>query len=443
MSGQFIGLPNLQGVYNAGVAPPHVTLNGGAPLTIVEPTATSGLARVAQVLARGDGIAGAVGDGVAQDLQVANAAGALVTAFRVAAEWSDASAGSEDTEVVFSTRVAGLLLDGLRMRASGVDTQLVTPFALVISPNGNLSDGLRISTIANDVFVIPQNAADAFNLGNTIADPSVNLNRTNARAFDIIPLGTVITSSTPGNWIDLASNVVIDTAPTGSFGGFVSVSGEIRFRQAGSAFGAGNLFKIQGTIKNEIGSFVTIGSQYTFVHVGTYLADGAFAQSNLFHRVCLFAPTWEAANGATMAVNTINVGGFLNPNIGAGVTVTHMRDWEWAAGVFNGVVTNRSHLYFPATNTPAATIFSGIESRLAASANHRFIRHLGTAESDINGTINLTGAALLNLGTEDALGGGALATLGLIGGTGPTGVAQVGWGRIESGGVTSWVPLFR
>ncbi len=441
-----LGLPNLQGVYDAGVAPPHITLDGAAPLTIIEPTATSGLIRVAQVLARGDGVAGAAGDGVAQDLQVANSAGALTTAFRVAAEWSDASAGSEDSEIVFSIRIAGLMAEGLRFRAVGIDTQITSPFAFILSPNGDVDDGLRISTIANDVFVIPQQASNAFNLGNTIADPSVNLNRTNARAFDIIPLGTTITSNTPGNWIDMASNVVIDVPGVfpagGTFGGFISVSGEVRFRQAGNAFGAANLFKLQGTITNEVGAFVSIGSQYTFVHIGTYLADGAFAQSNLFHRVCLFQPTWATANGATMAVGTINVGGFMNPTIGAGVTITDMRDWEWGAGVFTGVVTNRSHLYFPATNTPAATIFSGIESLLAASANHRFIRQLGNAESDIAGTINLTGAALLNYGTADALGGGAAAALGTIGGAGPTVAAQNTWIRVQLAGVVGWVPLW-
>jgi hypothetical protein len=44
--------------------------------------------------------------------------------------------------------------------------------------------------------------------------------------------------------------------------------------------------------------------------------------------------------------------------------------------------------------------------------------------------------------TNQALGGGAPATLGTIGGSGPTGAAQAQWLEIEIGGVIHWVPAW-
>jgi hypothetical protein len=388
------GLPNLQGVYDAGVTPPHITLDGVNPLTIVEPSATSGGVVDVQTLARGDGVAGAVGDGAGQSLQIANSAGALTQAFRVATRWSDATAGSEDSEVDFYTRVAGLDVAGMTFRANGVDTQITSPFAFILSPNAQTTDGLRISVSSGNTFVIPQQVANEFYLGNTVADPSVDLNRGAARAFDIIPLGTTITSNVPGNWIDLAADVVIDLL-NGSFGGFVSVSGDILFRQGASGFGAGNLFKMQGTIKNESGSNVIIGSQYTFVNIGTYQADGAFAQANLFHRICLFQSQWNVINGATMSVTTMNGGGYINHNVGTSVTISNRRDWEWALGVNNGTQTNWDCIYVPAIT--GGTNFSVIRSLVNSGATRRFINHTGTAQSDFGGAIGLGSGATIDV----------------------------------------------
>jgi hypothetical protein len=376
-----------------------MTLTPGTQLHVHMPSPTTGT--IINVLDLGRASAGTgnlgVNDGVSGRWSMNNAAGTETDAFEIGARWDVATAGSETAAIVFRSRILGLFAESMRFQANGVATQLVAPFQFYLSPNADTANGLQLTTIASDTYVIPIAVANGFYLGNSTADPSVNLNRTNARAFDIIPLGTTISTASPPDWIALASTVVIDVGPTGSLGGFVAVSGSIEFRQPGSAFGAGNLFKISGTIKNESGANVDIGSQYTFVHVGTYQADGAFAQSNFFHRVCLFQPTWSTINGATMAVVTANTGGLINPTIGAGVTVTNMRDWEWSAGTFTGTVTNHSHLYFPATNAAAATIFEGIRSLLVASANHRFIRHVGTAQSDFGGAIGLGSGATIDV----------------------------------------------
>ncbi len=393
-----VPVPTLQQVYNADPTTiPHILLDGSNPLTIQDPTATTGGTVVVQVLARGDGVAGAAGDGTGQQLQIANSAGVLTPAFEVMAEWSNAGSGSEASEIVSSLAIAGAFVEGLRFRAVGIDTQIVSPFAFILSPNGDLGDGLRITTIANDVYVIPQQSSNEFFLGNTVADPSVDLNRATARAISVVPLGTTITVNSPAEWINFGSVVTmaVPGAPAGTIGGLVSATGTFQFEIDGNGFGAGNLFKNAATFKNATGFAAHFGSQYTFVNTGVYQADGQ-ALSVLFWRNCLFQTTWNTVGGGTLAITlAVNAGGFIQPSVGAGVTFTNMRDWEWGPGTFTGTVTNRSHLYFAATNTPAATIFSGVQSLLAASANHRFIRHTGTAQADFGGLIGLgTGATV-------------------------------------------------
>ena len=441
-----LGLTSLQGSYNASTTPVDVLMAAAFPVSWVEATASSGAVTVGQTIARDDGGNGAVGDGVSQDLAIMNDAGARVIASRLSAEWSDATSGSEDAEVVFSLRVAGLFVEGLRFKGLGVDTQLVSPFAFVLSPNADDTSGLRISTVANDVYIIPQVPADEFYLGNTVADPSVDLNRGTSRAISVIPLGTTLTSlgGGSGNWVNFGSNVVLDY-PSASVSGLIAFSGEMRFRQAGGAIGAGNLFKMQGVFTNEIGSSVSIGSQYTFVHVGTYRADGtggAFAQANLFHRLSLYQPRWETVAGATMAVTTLNAGGLINPTVAAGVTVTNMRDWEWGTLAQAGTILTRDAIYLP-NFVGGSTASSGVRSLLTAVATRRFINHTGTAQSDFGGAIGLgAGATIdvllsrgaanrLDLATGDSFRiiNGALEHLaGTIGFNGATPVAQdTGW----------------
>ena len=397
---QTLGLASLQGAYEASPTPVEVLMAAAFPVAWIEPTPSNAAVTVGQVIVRDDGGNGQAGDGIAQDYAIMNDAGARVSAFRVSTEWSNAARGSEASETIFMIRIAGALLEGLRFRASGIDTQIVSPFAFILSPNADNTSGLRISTVANDVYIVPQVSTDEFFLGNTIADPSVDLNRGNSRAFDIIPLGTVITAlgGGGGNWMNFGSNVVMDYV-NATVSGLVAFSGEMRFRQAGNGAGAGNLFKMQGVFTNEIGSSVSIGSQYTFVHVGIYRADGTggvYAQGNLFHRLSLHQPRWDTVGGATMTLVSVNTGGYINPNIGAGVTVTNMRDWEWALGIINGTVVDRAGLYFP--NIAGGTSSTAIlRSLMAASATRRFINHTGTAQSDFGGPIALGAGAIIDV----------------------------------------------
>ena len=382
----------LDQAYVAGSA--LLTLTGLGTLIVRDTTVTSASTSVALQLDRTGGSL-AVGDGIALDFSLNSDAGTMRDAFRIASEWGDPTDGAEFSEVVFSGRVGGIFTEALRFRNAGLATAIVTPLALNLSPNGDVDDGVQITTIANDVFIVPFNPANEFFLGNTVADPSVDLDRGTARAMSLIPLGTTLTTAMPGEWVNFGSTVILDYV-AGSIGGLISATGTFEFRQAGNGFGAGNLFKNAATFKNENAVAVSFGSQYTFVNAGTYQADAA-SISSLFWRNCLFQTQWNVINAGTLQINVVNAGGFINPNLGAGVNFTNMRDWEFAAGTFAGTVTNRSHLYFAATNTPAVTIFSGIQSLLAASANHRFIRHTGTAQADFGGVVGFGAGATVDV----------------------------------------------
>jgi hypothetical protein len=64
---------------------------------------------------------------------------------------------------------------------------------------------------------------------------------------------------------------------------------------------------------------------------------------------------------------------------------------------------------------------------------------------DTAGLVTITtklATPMINHTTSDALGGGAAATLGTIGGTGPTAAGQALWIECEVGGVTHWIPAW-
>ena len=378
---------------------PHIVVDPTiGPPTIQEPTATTAGVVTASRLERNTALA--IGDGVSLDFRLGSSAGTLRDAFRISSVWGVATDGAEFSEVVFSGRVAGLFTEALRFRNVGLATAIVAPLALNLNPNGITADGLQLTTIGTDVYLLPLTSSSEFFLGNTVADPSVDLNRATSRAMSLIPLGTTITAlgGGSGNWINFGSNVVLDYA-NATISGLLATSGQFRFRQSGTNVGAGNLFKNSGIFTNEIGSSVSLGSQYTYVHIGTYRADGAggaFAQANLFHRNCLFQIRWEAINGATMALTTANTGGFINPQVASGVTITNFRSWEFNPGAFTGTVVDHHAIYFAnlssGTNSTAA-----IRSLVASGATRRFINHTGTAQSDFGGAIGLGSGATIDV----------------------------------------------
>jgi hypothetical protein len=82
-----------------------------------------------------------------------------------------------------------------------------------------------------------------------------------------------------------------------------------------------------------------------------------------------------------------------------------------------------------------ATLEFGADVSLTRGAANR----LDLASGD---SLKLNGTGQLDHAVSDALGGGAAATLGTIGGTGPTAAAQSKWIRVKVAGVDHWVPAW-
>ena len=157
-----------------------------------------------------------------------------------------------------------------------------------------------------------------------------------------------------------------------------------------------------GAVGNQIGVFVapadtvTIGgeySQFLLTQAGNVTID---ANVSAFGWT-INAPSFTAGTGTLTTAAALNVGG--NPNL---ATVNRV-------GV--RIISNPSG-------------GSGVNAALWVTA--------GRSQFD----------GIVDINNGDALGGGAAATLGTIGGTGPTAAAQAQWVQIEINGVNHWLPAW-
>jgi hypothetical protein len=99
----------------------------------------------------------------------------------------------------------------------------------------------------------------------------------------------------------------------------------------------------------------------------------------------------------------------------------------------NAIGAGRVYIGVTANDTlRLATLEFGADVSLSRGAANR----LDLASGD---SLKLNGAGQLDHAVSDALGGGAAATLGTIGGTGPTAAAQSKWIRVKVAGVDHWV----
>jgi hypothetical protein len=144
-----------------------------------------------------------------------------------------------------------------------------------------------------------------------------------------------------------------------------------------------------------------------------------------------FYPSYWTVTGATVNFGTVR--GLHLKDIGlsslAGATAAGTQQLGSYYGVdieditFGGNVTKR-----------------GIRIALAAASNAKAIEVTGTAQSTFAGDVVCN--ARLDINNGIALGGGAAATLGTIGGTGPTAAAQAQWVEIDIGGTPHWIPVW-
>jgi hypothetical protein len=221
--------------------------------------------------------------------------------------------------------------------------------------------------------------------------------------------------------------------------GALNLQATFRHQQAGGLFNHFLVFNNGMVFENVSGVAVNFGPGQTFISQPTIRADAA-AITMSQNRDLLIQPVFATAGGGTLAVTTWSKIQLFG-SVGAGVTVTTLR------GVHVGALTSAAgvittHIGVEIDDLVGGTTINGIRSAMTGAAK-RFINHTGTSPSDFAGNINLIGAATrFNFSASAALGGGAAATLGTIGGAGPTVAAQNSWLPILVAGAVRFIPIW-
>ncbi len=278
-------------------------------------------------------------------------------------------------------------------------------------------------------------------------DPAVFPNRSTIRiGMDQLQFlrqdRTIITGS-PGFFLWDSVLVLSAAIPllSRSFGGFIDLGGTFEFAASASPFGMGNALLHRATWKNANAVVANLGPSFLFANNAIYQADGATITASQA-RIFFDNATYNVINAGvgSMGAAIGHVSFFANMTIGVGWTIALRRGLFMPDALGAGVLTDQVVVDILDLNAGATN--TGIRSLLAAGAGKFFLEGLGTAVSTLAGTLSLTGAALLNHGTADALGGGGGATLGAVGGSGPTATAQATWIRVEVAGTTHWIPAW-
>lgn len=135
-----------------------------------------------------------------------------------------------------------------------------------------------------------------------------------------------------------------------------------------------------------------------------------------------------------------------NAYFGAGtpelVNGTLKEGYSWGANTTTGDLEFRSHSSSQAADVGVVFTKSGQNIRWYSGRDYYGeFDHFNTANRTYDWPD--TDMSVLGIITRDGLGGGAAATLGTIGGTGPTVAGQAGWMRVmDEAGVTRWTPYW-
>lgn len=304
-------------------------------------------------------------------------------------------------------------------------------------------------------------------------------------------------TSNPGGLIrlDSANTYTYGFAPN-SFAG-MNLQSTLELEGNGSPFNQFLLFNNGLTVKSVSGTGIAFGPGQTFIAQPNIQADAASCSMSQ-NRDFLSQPRFAGIGGGSLTV-TNWYGVQLLGTVDTGATVTTRR------GVFVGTLLGAgavgTHIGLDIANLAKGSTIRGIRSALSG-ATKRFIEHTGSSPSTFAGNVHMndgvsmvlgsvsgsnvalsrpaagvmrmigqngannegldwnfqatanvvavsstTGAALrinnlLDVNNGVALGGGAPATLGTIGGAGPTAAAQAQWLRIDIGGVAHWIPVW-
>lgn len=218
--------------------------------------------------------------------------------------------------------------------------------------------------------------------------------------------------------------------------GGINFQHTMRFEDTGFLFAAQLL--INAAVAVEVATN-TVGPLYLFLDQYKTYADGG-SRTCTQHNAIRAQPKWGPnINGGSITQTSVELFyGSLSVDATVGsASITTASIFAVKAvtltaggtiGTFNGI---------DIANISGPTTIRGINS---AMNNGTFINHTGTAGSIFGGDVVVNGRLDINRGI--ALGAGAAATLGTIGGSGPTVAAQAQWVEIDINGVAHWIPVW-
>jgi hypothetical protein len=260
------------------------------------------------------------------------------------------------------------------------------------------------AAVADTALIRTCNAASIFSIRNFANDGNLTIISTSASAANTVYLGNA--SSVP--LLALRANTDIYFQIGGGATTIAIVkSGELEYQSGVAADFAGEIkLTRNGT------DYITSSSGLVNIPIGTITMGSTFAGQGV----------WRQGN---------NVGGFAR---NAGNT-NDIRIW---------LVNSSDDLFIGGTTVLANTNLdagTGVINLRIGGAIQAVVRS-GEVELQSNVNLQLLGVGTIDFAHNIALGGGATATMGTIGGSGPTAAAQSKWIQVMVDSVNHWIPAW-
>ena len=267
------------------------------------------------------------------------------------------------------------------------------------------------------------------------------------------------------NLVDAASAVnyaQIAASPTGNSVNFQVAGTDTDVYLAMSSKGAGDISLYSGTFSRRTGQFINLASSVNYVIFQPSVTGNAIStypggtdtnvayiisskgNGSVFLMAGQNARTIAAFIDTASAVNNI----YVQPNVTTGAAVIGAQGSDANVGVdiySKGVGAYRFVRNGAAISFLIQDAASSVNYLQAGASAAGVQPSLSSAGTDTNIHIYLTpkGTGVVGFNyAATALGGGAAATLGTIGGTGPTVAGQTEWVKIVVNGNTRWFPVW-
>ena len=310
------------------------------------------------------------------------------------------------------------------------------------------------ASVAGDIFAV-RDSSNSDRL--RVSDTALSLGRAGRRNIEITypdatgrignelwPDDFTISTATGNNaaWFtDAARTITLNIPGGGGLGNDTAPSGmnfahTVRFEDTGFLFAAQLL--INAAVQVECATN-TVGPLYLFLDQYRTYADGG-ARTCSQHNAMRAQPSWGPnVSGGSITQTSCQLF-FATVTVDATVGSASITSCDYFVANSPTLTAGGTIGTFNAFNILDITGPTTIRGINSAMNNGTFINHTGTAPSTFAGNVVLNARVDINNGI--ALGGGAAATLGTIGGSGLTAAAQAQWVEIDVNGVAHWIPVW-